>query len=116
MNHARNGRASATFDIGHCAGNGACGWHAAKEGRYKVGHALRHQLLVGVVAVVNQAVGDASAKQRLDGAQQGQGDDGHAQVLQVGQAEFWPNQPGQFRGYTAKFAADGFNWQVRRLG
>ena len=70
MHHACHRRAATTFDIGDRARNGACGRHAAKERRDKIGHTLRHEFLIGVVPVANEAIGNASTQQRLNGAQQ----------------------------------------------
>ena len=50
------------------------GRDAAEERRDDVGDALRHQLLVGIVAVVDLRVGDARGQQRLDRAEQGDRD------------------------------------------
>ncbi|MPN60503.1 hypothetical protein SDC9_208231 [bioreactor metagenome] len=80
MHHARDGARGTAFHVGHGARNGAGGRHAAEERRDEVGNALRHQLLVRVVAVIDHAVGHARAQQRLDRAQQRQRDRRHEQV------------------------------------
>ena len=72
VHDAGDGRAGAGADIGHRAGDGARGRHAAEEWRDDVGDALCHQLLVGIVAwLAAHLVGHTRAQQRLDGAEQG---------------------------------------------
>ncbi len=68
MQDARDRGAAAGADVGGGAGDGAGGGEAAEQRRGDVGDALRHEFLVGVVAVVDLAVGDAGGQQRLDGA------------------------------------------------
>ena len=74
MDDARDGRAAAVVDVGHRAGDGARGRDAAEERRQQVGGALRDELGVGVVAVVDHAVGHRRRQKRFDGAQDGDGD------------------------------------------
>ena len=75
VHDAGDRRRGAGAHVGHRAGDRAGGRDAAEEGRHEVGHALRHQFLVGVVArQLGQVVGDARAQQRLDGAEQRDGD------------------------------------------
>ena len=77
MHHACHGRCGPGADVGDRAGDGAGGWHAAKERHHGIGNALRHQLLVGVVlGRVAELVGHARAEQRLDGAQNRNGEGG----------------------------------------
>ena len=69
MHNACHRRAATTFDIGDRASNGASGGHATKERRDKVGHTLRHEFLIGVVPIANQAIGNARTQQGLNGTQ-----------------------------------------------
>ena len=61
VDHARDRRARAGADVGRGARDRAGGRDAAEERRDDVGDTLRHQLLVGIVAVVDLRVGDARA-------------------------------------------------------
>gem|GEM_PF-4073336 len=113
VHHACHGAGGAAFHICDGAGNRAGGGHAAEKGRDEVGDALRHQLLIGVVAVVNHAVGHARAQQRFDGAQQRQRDGGHEHVARRAPAEIRQREGGQRRRYAAKAGADGFHRQIK---
>ncbi len=48
-----------------------------------VGHALRDEFLVGIVVVVDHAVGHNGGKERLDGGEQGDGRRWPDQVAEV---------------------------------
>ena len=77
VHHARHRRCRARADVCDGAGNRASRGHAAKKRYHHVGHALRHEFLVGVVLfmvrVGRQLVGHARAQQRFDGTQQRNG-------------------------------------------
>ena len=77
-----DGRARAGADVGRGARDRARGRNAAEERRDDVGDALRHQLLVGIVAVVDLRVGHARGQQRFDGAEQRDRDRRRDQVAQ----------------------------------
>jgi hypothetical protein len=83
VHDARDGRGGTGAQVGHRARNGARDRHATKERHDEIGDALRHQLLVGVVLAVvfarGELVGHARAQQRLDGAQQRDGERGNHQ-------------------------------------
>ena len=51
MHDACNGGVTSVFYIRDGACNRACGRHSAKKGRDDVCNALRHQLLVGIMAI-----------------------------------------------------------------
>ena len=81
MHETGDGRMGATADVGDGTGNGAGHGNAAEQRRGKVGDALGHQLLVGIVTVMGHAVGHPRAQQRFDGPQEGNGQRGAHQVL-----------------------------------
>jgi hypothetical protein len=83
VDDAGNRRAAAGFDVGRGAGDGAGGGKAAEERGGDIGQALGDQFLVGVVAVIDLAVGDACREQRLDGAEQGDGDGRRDQLAEI---------------------------------
>ena len=62
MNDARDRRTCTRADIGNGAGNGARGDDPAEERREEIGHALRHQLLIRIVPVIDEAVGNTCAQ------------------------------------------------------
>ena len=86
----------AVVDVGHGAGNGARDRYAAEERHHKVGSALGHKLGVGVVLVARDAVDHRGRQQRLDGAQNGDGerrrqnlvDLVHARNVEAAQVDF----------------------------
>ena len=82
MDDAGNGGAAAVVDIGHRAGYGASGRNTAKQRGNYVCHTLSHQFGVGVVAVANSTVGNGSAEQTLNSAQNGNGESHWQKVLQ----------------------------------
>ena len=119
MHHPGDRRGGTSAQIGHGAGNGAGYRHAAKKRHDKVGDALGHQLLVGVmfadVRVGGQLVGHAGAQQRLNSAQQGDGHCGcHQQAYgvprQIGQ-----RKTGQLLRNAAKAGAQGFYRQLQKM-
>ena len=74
MHHAGYRSAPAAADVGRSPHDGAGSGNAAKKWRHHVGDALRHQLLIGIVAVVDHAVGHHRRKQRFNRRQQRDGD------------------------------------------
>jgi hypothetical protein len=85
--------AAAGAHVGGGAGDGAGGGKAAEKRRGEVGDALGDEFLVGVVAVVDGAVGDPRRQQRLDGAEQGDGEGRGDQLAEGG-----PGRAGQRKG------------------
>ena len=83
VDQAGDGGAAAGLDVGRGAGDGARHGQPAEKRAYKVCRALRHEFGVGVVPVVDEAVGDDGGKQRLDGAEEG---DGHGRAEEVANA------------------------------
>ena len=65
---------AAVVDIGHGAGNGACGWYASEDGAEHVGYSLSDELLVGVVLVTNDTVRHSGREEALYGSEDGDGD------------------------------------------
>ena len=68
-----------------------------------------NQFLVGVVAVVDLAVGDARREQRLDGAEQRDGDGGRDQLAEVVDRQWRDAERRQFLRDAVEAAADGFD-------
>jgi hypothetical protein len=101
------------LDVGRGARDGAGGGEAAEERGGDVGHALGDQFLVGVVAVVDLAVGDARRQQRFDGAEQGDGDRRRDQLAERGRQRAGQAEGGQFLRDAVEAAADGFDRQLR---
>ncbi len=78
MNHARNGGFRTRADVGRGAGDGAGCRQAAKHRRKYIGDALRNELNIRIVPVVDIAaiahpIRDHGRHQRLDRAQHGDG-------------------------------------------
>ena len=107
VDHACHGAGGAVVHIRHGAGNRAGGGHAAHKRHGHVGNALRHQFLVGVMSVVNKFVRHPRTQQRLDRAQQRQGDAGQQNGLQLVQIKRRPSPCRQAVRYTAKTVAQG---------
>ena len=108
--HRRDG---AGAHVGHGARDVAGGWYAAEQRRHEVGHALCHQFLVGVVTLeVAHVVGHARAQQRLDGAQQRNGDGGNREVARALPAQRRQVQRGQARRKFTKTRTDGLHRQL----
>ena len=117
VHHAGHGAGGPCPHIRHSAGDGAGSWHAAEQRAHHVGHALRHQFLVRVMArVLGHVVGHAGAQQRLNGAEQRDGQGGHQQLLDAHPTELWQGEGGQRLGDTAKARADGFQRQLQYGG
>ena len=51
------GCAATVVDVGHRAGYGSRGRYAAEDWRHEIGHTLRYEFLVAVVAVADDTVG-----------------------------------------------------------
>jgi hypothetical protein len=92
------------------------GGKAAKKRGGDMGQALSHQFLVGVVAVVDLAVGDTGREQRFDGAEQGDGDRRRDQLAEIVNGQFGQAETGQFLRDAAKAAADGLDRQFEQEG
>ena len=112
VNDARHRRARAALHIRGRARDGAGGRDAAEERADDVGDALRHEFLVGIVPVVNHAVGHHRAEQRFDRRQQR---DGHRRLEQM--LDVFPRQRrhvrhGQRLRDAAELAADGLHRQI----
>ena len=114
MDDAGDGRASAAAHIGGGACDGAGGRKAAEQRGDEVGRALGEQFLVGVVAVVDLAVGDARREQGFDGAEHGDGQRRGDQLAQVGQVELGKGQCGHGLRDAAEARADGVHRQVEQ--
>ena len=109
----RRGRAGA--HVGDGARDRAGGRNAAEEGRDEVGHALAHQLLVRVVArELGGVVGHARAQQRLDGAEQRDGDRRDEQLLGAGPAQLRQRKGRQRLRDAAEARADGLHRQLQQ--
>ena len=74
VDHARHRRPRAGADVGRGAGDGPGRRQPAEHGRHDVGDALGDELDVRVVLVAAHPVRDDGREQRLDGAQQGDGE------------------------------------------
>ena len=108
------GRARAALDVGGRAGDGAGGGDAAEERADDVGDALRHEFLIGIVAVIHHAIGDDGAEQRFDGRQQGDGHGGLEEMLDVLPRQRGHVRRGQALRDAAELAADGFDRQIEQ--
>ena len=107
------GRGGAGAHVGDGARDRAGGRNAAEEGRDEVGHALGHQLLVRVVArELGGVVGHARAQQRLDRAEQGDGDRRDQQLLDRGPGELRQREGRQRLRNAAEARADGLHRQA----
>ena len=109
-------RSTAGFYIGGRAGDGAGRRKSAEEGRREVGHALRDQLLVRVMAVVDLAVGDARREQRLDRAEQRDGDGRRDQLAEIVDRQWRDAERRQLLRDAVESAADGFHRQFEDPG
>ena len=106
MDDTRHRCAAAIVDIRHGTGNGTRGRNTAKERRDEVGHTLRHEFGVAVVAVANHTIGHGCRKQALDSSQYGNGEGYGHQVAHCLEGERWDDHIGQF-GLNVKAVANG---------
>ena len=114
VDDAGNRRACAASDVGHGAGNRAGGGDAAKERCHQIGHALGHQFLIRVVAIVDHAVGHPGAQQRFDGTQQGDRDGRPEELLHALPFEGRQREARQTARNATEAAADGVDRQVKK--
>ena len=89
---------------------------AARALVMKLGDALGQQFLIGIVPVVDQLIGHASAQQRFNGTQQRQRHRRGQQLPQDGDIDFRPAPFGHGIGDAAKTTSDGFNRQCQHMG
>ena len=89
---------------------------AAEERGGDIGQPLGDQFLIGVVAVINLAVGNASREQRFDGAEQGNGDRRRDQLAKIVDRQAGEADIGQFLRDAVEAAADGFDRQIESEG
>ena len=101
-------------DVGRRARDCAGGRDAAEKRRDDIGNALRHELLVGIVAVVDLRVGHARGKQRLDGAEKGDRDGRGEQLAQRRQRDVGPGERGERLRNAAEARADGFHVELEQ--
>ena len=104
----------AGFYVGHGARDGAGRRNSAEKRSDEVGHALRHQFLIGIVPVVDQFVGDARAQQRFDCAEKRDRHRRCDQFLDELPRECRQLERGQLLRYSAELAADGFDRYVKQ--
>jgi hypothetical protein len=116
VDDAGDRRAAASLDVGRGAGDGAGGGEAAEERGGDVGQALGDEFLVGIVAVVDLAVGDARREQRFDGAEQGDGDRRRDQLAEIMHRHVGEAEIRQLLRNAVEAAADGFDRQVESEG
>ena len=106
MDDTSHRRAAAIVDIRHGAGNGSRGRDTAKERRHEVGHTLRHEFGVAIVAVANHTIGNGSRKQTLNGAQNSNGEGHRHEVAHRLKGKRGDNHFGQF-GLNVETVANG---------
>ena len=111
MDHARDRGAAAGTDVGRRPRDRARRRNAAEERRDDIGDALRHELLVGVVAVVDLRIGDARGQQGLDRAQECDRDRRRDEVAQRRQRDVGPARTPEA---AAECRRTGFRWCRRR--
>ena len=87
MYDAGHGGAAAVVDVGHGAGDGSRHGNAAEERHHDVGDALADELGVGVVVFTHGTIGHGGREQRLDGAQDGDGEGRREQLVDGGHVE-----------------------------
>ena len=115
VNDAGDRSAAAIVDVGHGAGDGACSGNAAEDGADDVGYALANKLLVGVVLVANDTVGNGGGEKALNGAEHSDGEGGREETLDVVPAECRHIGFGQ-RGVDFEAVTDGVNVDAEVLG
>ncbi len=111
MQHAGDRTARAGADIGRGARDGAGDADAAEQRRADIGKALRHQLAIGAMPAAGHAVGDHRRQQRLDGAEQREGDRVGQHGLRLLQRERRQRRQRQFPRNAAEAGADGLDRQ-----
>ena len=92
VDHARDRRATAHEHVGAGARDRAGRAEAAEERHREIGDALRHELLVGIVAVVDHRVRDSRREQGLDRAEQRNRESGEDEVAQCRERHLGPGE------------------------
>ena len=109
-----DGCAGAAFDVGGRSGDGPGRSDAAEERADDIGQALGHEFLIGIVAVIDHAVGDHGAEQRFDGREQSNRHRGLEQVLDIVPGKLRDVRSGQAVRNAAEPAADCLDRQIEQ--
>ena len=113
MNHAGDGGARASPNVGGSARDGARGGNAAEQRRNNVGESLSDQLDVGVVAVARHAVGNDGREHAFKRCQHSHGESCGNEGQNVLGVEIGNRKGRKAARNASESAADGFERQVQ---
>ena len=112
MHDACDGTCCAAFDVCDRTRDGAGSGNAAEKRHDKVGDALSHQLLIGIMAVIGHGIRNAGAKKTFDGAQKRNRDHRSDEVLEGFPREVGKRQIGKLLRNAAELRADCLNRKI----